>query len=117
MCGGPEIADKCNMLAMRGHRYLCQQLLLLGLGRSDAVDDEPNTALGDDIGAAVAHLDVHHRLSPCKTKHGEDVDDGVNQPARHGDPLSTEDQIADLWVRLRSAAVAAARPTESSYTM
>jgi len=47
--------------------HLWQQLLLLldgGLGGSDAVDDEPNTALGDDVRGAVSHLDVHHRLSP-----------------------------------------------------
>merc|ERR1712146_20084 len=60
--------------------HLWQQppiLLSGGLGGSDAVDDEPNTALGDDVRDAVSHLDVHYRLGPMEAEHGEDVHDGV----------------------------------------
>ena len=68
------------------HRYLTQQLLLLlqlGLGISDAVDGQPNTALGDDVGDAAPDLDVYHCLDPCKTKGGEDDDGSVRLSAHH----------------------------------
>merc|ERR1712203_347461 len=86
------------MLTMRSS--IATALLSGGLCSSDAVDDEPNTALGDDVRDAISHLDVHYRLGPMEAEHGEDVHDGVCQPAHHCDPLSTEDQVAHPWVSL-----------------
>merc|ERR1712193_452820 len=47
----------------------------------DAVDDEANTTLRDDIGDAVSHLDGHNCVRTREADHWEDVHNWVCQPA------------------------------------
>merc|ERR1712087_325452 len=72
-----------------------------GLGVGDLVDDKADTALGDDVGDAVADLDVDDGLSAGEAHHWEDVDDGVGQPREHRQALGRVEQITDVVILLR----------------
>merc|ERR1719335_488017 len=80
-------------------------LLELRLGVGDLVDQEPHTALRDDIREAVAALDVQHGLCPWRAlavepHEWDDIDDRVRQPADHGPPPGLPDEVPDASVRL-----------------
>merc|ERR1711988_905778 len=80
-------------------------LLELRLGVGDLVDQEPDTALRDDIREAVAALDVQHGLRPrcplaVEAHKRDDVHDRVGQPADHGPPPGLPEKLPDASVRL-----------------
>merc|ERR1712023_627372 len=77
-----------------------EELLCVGLGISDLVDDEANTALGDDVRHAVANLDGHNSLGGIDSKHWEEVHDWVCAPADDGHHLSHLDLVLDGCVSL-----------------
>merc|ERR1719454_1386327 len=64
----------------------------LGLGICDGVDHKADTALGDDVGDAVAHLDGHNGMGTGEANHWEDVHNWVSQPAHNCPVLGTCDQ-------------------------
>merc|ERR1719506_3097921 len=79
---------------------LWQQGLLGRLGIRDLVDDEANTALGDDIRDAIANLDVDDRAASTKANHWEQVDNWVCAPADNSPHLGLLDLALDDWVLL-----------------
>merc|ERR1712023_123189 len=78
-----------------------EELLCVRLSISDLVDDEANTALGDDVRHAVANLDGHNRLGGIDSEHWEEVHNWVCAPADDGHHLSHLDLALDGWVRLQ----------------
>ena len=54
----------------------CQEGLLLGFGIGDLVDHQADTAFGDDVGDAVAHLDGDNCMCGIDAEHGEQVHNG-----------------------------------------
>merc|ERR1719399_955907 len=83
-------------------RSLWQESLLCRLGVGNLVDDEANTALGDDVRNAVANLDVDNRAASTEANHWEQVDNWVCAPADDGPHLSLLDLALDDWVLLLS---------------
>merc|ERR1711871_1160400 len=79
---------------------LWQQCLLGRLGIGDLVDDQANTALGDDVRDAVANLDVDNRAAATKANHWEQVDNWVCAPADDSPHLCLLDLALDHWVLL-----------------
>merc|ERR1719333_1931720 len=79
---------------------LRQESLLGRLGIGDLVNDEANTALGDDVGDAVANLDVDDRAASTEANHWEQVDNWVCAPAHNSPHLCLLDLALDDWVLL-----------------
>ena len=50
------------------------------LGGRDVVDDEPYSALYDNVRGTIADQKCTHCLRTVDVNHGEDVDDGIRQP-------------------------------------
>ena len=48
-----------------------------GLGHSNLVDQQTNTALGDNIGHRVSQLNKNHHVATTDSKHGKYVDNWV----------------------------------------
>merc|ERR1711865_1037566 len=76
----------------------------LRLGKSDAVDEESDATLGDDIRNSVAHLDCYHcagRESSLARRAAredwEEVDDWVGAPRDDSRVACPLDGILDLW--------------------
>merc|ERR1711865_26362 len=82
------------------HHLLGQQALLLGLGEGDLVNEQSNTALGNDVGHAVTNLDRHHSRRCASAKHGEQVDNWVCAPADDGHHLRSLDLALDRLISL-----------------
>merc|ERR1719502_2382444 len=80
-----------------------QEGLLLGLGVSDLVDHKANTALGDDVGDAVADLDGDNRLGSGDAQHWEQVDNWVGAPRDHSHHLGSGDLAGNSLVLLSSS--------------
>ena len=64
-----------------------QEGLLVGLGVRDLVDDQAHTALGDDVGGAIADLNADNGMGGIDAKHGEQVHNRVCAPTDHGHDL------------------------------
>merc|ERR1740117_2294323 len=79
-----------------------QKCLFVGLGVRDLVDHNSHTALGDDVGAAVANLNADDGMCGIDAHHGEQVHNGVCAPTDHGPHLSSADLCGDGWVSLSS---------------
>merc|ERR1719375_1630248 len=77
---------------------LWQQCLLGRLGVRDLVDDEAHSTLGDDVGDAVADLDVDDGAASTKANHWEQVDNWVCAPANDGPHLGLLNLGLDDWV-------------------
>merc|ERR1712048_1188124 len=77
-----------------------QEALLGGLGIGDLVDQESNTALGNDVRGAIANLNGHDRVCCCDAVHWEQVNHWVGAPADHGHNLGGADLAPDCWVSL-----------------
>jgi hypothetical protein len=71
------------------------------LGHGDGVDEEADSALGNDVRDGVSDLNEHHRLAARKADHGENVHYRVGAPRDHCRPLCLLDQATDIGVRLR----------------
>ena len=50
-----------------------QETLLLRFGVGDLVDDQSDTALGDDVGGAVTQLNGDNRMCCLNFEHGEQI--------------------------------------------
>ena len=68
----------------------------LALGHGDAVDEDPDAALGDDVTDAVADLDADDEVRALESKGGKDVDNGVGQPGDNSGvlgPVAREQEV------------------------
>merc|ERR1711976_1155710 len=91
-------------LRTRGHQHSCSQhgvVLLAGRFRiSDLIDEEPNSALGDDVRSAVADLNGDHSRGCVDAQHGEEVDHWISAPADHCHELGALDLALDSLICL-----------------
>merc|ERR1719201_2905451 len=77
---------------------LWQQGLLGRLGIGDLVDDQADTTLGDNVGNAIANLDVDNGAASTEANHWEQVDNWVCAPADNSPHLGLLDLALDDWV-------------------
>merc|ERR1712076_6958 len=77
-----------------------QQGLLLRLRVRDLVDQDPNTALRDDVGHGVTELNGDHRLGATDVHHGEQIDHWVCAPTDHSPDLRSRNVRPDARVLL-----------------
>merc|ERR1712054_505185 len=96
---GASLATFATRVRNRPHasnqNSLRQESTLLAsfrLSICDAVDDQANTTLGDDIRDAVSHLDGHNCVGAGEANHWKDVHNWVCQPANNCPVLRTLDQ-------------------------
>merc|ERR1712031_69269 len=83
--------------------FLRQQGAFLGcrgLGSCDAVDDEANATLGNDVRDAISDLDCHHCVRAMEANHWEDVHNWVGQPADDCPVLGALDQCLSACICL-----------------
>merc|ERR1719230_1610728 len=74
--------------------------LLLGLGVRDFVDQQADTALGDDVGDAVAQLNGDNCCCRFDSEHGEQVHHRISAPTDHRHDLCGFNVASDHRVRL-----------------
>merc|ERR1711972_1154728 len=94
----------CRKIARRAKRRTAtrstQEALLLRLRVRDLVDQDPNTALRDDVGHGVTELNGDHRLGATYVQHGEQIDHWVCAPADHSPDLRSRNVRPDARVLL-----------------
>merc|ERR1719261_1813976 len=84
-----------NLLKNAISHHSAQKLgtpLVVRLGDGDLVDHQTNTALRDDVRAAVTDLDREHGVRSADVEHREQVHDRVGAPTDNGDQLDVLDQ-------------------------
>merc|ERR1719240_1577554 len=84
------------------HTTSWQESLLVGLRVGDLINHDANTALGDDVGDAVANLNANDSMCGIDAEHGEQVHNREGAPTDHGPHLCGADLVGDDWVSLSS---------------
>merc|ERR1711865_559162 len=77
-----------------------QEGLLVRLCVGDLIDHNAHTALGDDVGGAVAELNADNRMRSIDAKHGEQVHNRICAPADNRQHLRISDLSSDNWISL-----------------
>merc|ERR1712032_816121 len=93
------------------NQCLPQQATLAFVGRlqgGDLVDEQANTALGDDVGHAVTDLHCNNCLSSSNPEHGKQINHGVCAPADDGDDLAEGDHALHCGVLLTGGGISKA---------
>merc|ERR1712125_139108 len=96
-CEHPQTANKISRsVSMHEHRLLLE----LRLGIRNLIDNQSDTALGNNIRHAITHLDAHYRPSWINAKHWKQVYNRIRAPTNASHDLRSTNLSCNDWILL-----------------